>query len=551
MPLQWSIYAVLSAVACVIAIGLAAIAWDHRDQPTAVPFLALMVAIAGWTGSSAVKLAFADDFLQVLFMRMGALFAIAIPPIWVVLTARYAEYDWFLQPRVLATLVLAAIGSGLLVLTNPLHGLVWEGVAVVSTSPRILTYEPARLNWVTIAIAYAQLGVGIAILVSVYVRASRVHRRQAGMLLLGTLVPFLANGLFNVGASPVQGIDLTPVTFTLTGVVFALALFRYSLLDYTPVAYRNVTDVLGDGVIVLDPDDHIREFNENAERILDTSLSVGEPLNGRIPETDTGGVSGDVLEVEVDEHRRYFAVRTSELPGRGGPTGRVIALRDVTPLKEQEQRLEVTNRVLRHNLRNEINVIMGLADTVQEQLDEEEPGLQRIVQRAGALSEVGDKARQIQQTMRRSEDEVGSVDVVPVARSVVETYREQRPAADVSLTGLDRAPVVAPEPDLLETAISNLVENALDHHDRDDPTVTVEIREDGDDVLVRVLDDGPGIPDAEIAVLDAGGETPLEHGSGLGLWLVYWSVRAVGGEVSFEDREPRGTAVTLAFQAGS
>ncbi len=547
MVLQWSIYSFLSAVSCVIAVGLAAVAWKHREQPTAVPFFGLMVAIAGWTGSSALKLAMANDFMQLLSMRMAALFAIAIPPIWVVLTATYAEYDWFLQPRVLAALAVSSIVSGLLVLTNPLHGLLWEGIVVVSTSPRILTTEPATGNWATIGIAYAQIGVGIAILVSVYLEANRVHRRQAGMLLIGTLAPVAANVLFTIGASPVQGVDLTSVAFTLTGVVFAFALFRYSLLDYTPVAYRNVTDVLGDGVIVLDPEDHIREFNENAEEILDTSLTIGESLDGRLPALEVDGGS-TVLETAVDDKRRYFAVRTSDLPGRGGPTGRVIALRDVTSLKEQEQRLEVTNRVLRHNLRNDVNVIMGLADTLEGQADDEARALETIVEKAASLSELGDQARQIQQTLRRPTEDLEWVDVTAVARDVIRRTDDRWPAADVRITAPERATVLAGDEDSLALALWNLVENAVEHNDSAEPTVTVEVSVEPETVGVRVTDDGPGVPEAELAVLQQGEETQLEHGSGLGLWLVYWSVAAVGGEVEFADREPRGTEVTVRLQ---
>ena len=69
---------------------------------------------------------------------------------------------------------------------------------------------------------------------------------------------------------------------------------------------------------------------------------------------------------------------------------------------------------------------------------------------------------------------------------------------------------------------------------------------DGRDVVaVRVEDDGPGIPDEQVTVLERGRETALEHTSGLGLWLVDWIVRASGGTVSFEARSPRGSVVEL------
>jgi sensor histidine kinase regulating citrate/malate metabolism len=64
-------------------------------------------------------------------------------------------------------------------------------------------------------------------------------------------------------------------------------------------------------------------------------------------------------------------------------------------------------------------------------------------------------------------------------------------------------------------------------------------------VAVSVADDGPGIEPTEYDVLKRGTETPLRHGSGIGLWIVKWGVDHLGGRISFDERDPRGTAVTV------
>ena len=68
------------------------------------------------------------------------------------------------------------------------------------------------------------------------------------------------------------------------------------------------------------------------------------------------------------------------------------------------------------------------------------------------------------------------------------------------------------------------------------------------DLAVRVADDGPGIPEQELDILRKGHETQLQHGSSLGLWLAYWLVSAMGGDLRFDDNEPRGAVVTIEFQ---
>jgi sensor histidine kinase regulating citrate/malate metabolism len=70
---------------------------------------------------------------------------------------------------------------------------------------------------------------------------------------------------------------------------------------------------------------------------------------------------------------------------------------------------------------------------------------------------------------------------------------------------------------------------------------------DGDTLSIAVADNGPGIPDHEQQVLEAGEESALEHGSGLGLWAVHWGVTRMGGDLAFAENDPRGSIVTVSI----
>jgi signal transduction histidine kinase len=104
----------------------------------------------------------------------------------------------------------------------------------------------------------------------------------------------------------------------------------------------------------------------------------------------------------------------------------------------------------------------------------------------------------------------------------------------------------------LGMAIDELLENAIEHNDTADPTVRITVdagsgsNASGDQfVTLEIADDGPGLPEMERQVFEAGSETPLQHSSGLGLWLARWVVEDLGGEITVDDREPRGTVVRL------
>ena len=62
---------------------------------------------------------------------------------------------------------------------------------------------------------------------------------------------------------------------------------------------------------------------------------------------------------------------------------------------------------------------------------------------------------------------------------------------------------------------------------------------------MAVADNGPGIPESERRVFTEGTETPLSHGSGLGLWLTEWIVTRSNGHLCFEENDPRGTVVRV------
>jgi len=114
----------------------------------------------------------------------------------------------------------------------------------------------------------------------------------------------------------------------------------------------------------------------------------------------------------------------------------------------------------------------------------------------------------------------------------------------VDVTGPERLGVFASES--LEAALKELLINAVIHNDRETPEIQLTIGVDNSRVKLSVRDNGPGLSEFDKDVLESGGAIDaVTHGSGLGLWLVYWAVRRSRGKIQIEDCEPRGTEITI------
>jgi PAS domain S-box-containing protein len=218
---------------------------------------------------------------------------------------------------------------------------------------------------------------------------------------------------------------------------------------------------------------------------------------------------------------------------------------DATKRKRRDRLISVIHRVLRHNLRNDMGVIRGYTELLEESLTGEEADLaQRIHTTAERLIDLSETAQKLEKNLD-TPPELKPIDVVPLVSRVTTQINAAQSEASITVTAPNTA--IAQTAPRLETAIWELVDNAATHAG-DTPTVTIEVAVTDDEVLIRVLDDGPGLPEMEQWVLLSGDETPLVHGQRLGLWLVYWIVTSLDGDLDVLD-ERSGAAIEIRLPA--
>jgi len=217
-------------------------------------------------------------------------------------------------------------------------------------------------------------------------------------------------------------------------------------------------------------------------------------------------------------------------------------------LRELRQRNAVLNRVLRHNIKNDMNVIIGHATLLDRRVEgSAERSVSAIHRAAEEVTRLSETARALDELMRNPGR--STIDLAVVAEECVESADHRYANAEFD-TDLAASAWVDASP-LVRSVVTNLLENAVEHNEGHASVSVTVHAPDGDDGRVRlaVADDGPGIHEHEREILEAEREGSIRHGSGLGLWLVKWFTEHYDGDLRFEDNEPTGTVVRISLPA--
>ena len=350
MAWEFQLYLFTLLVAVGLAVMVAMLAWQRRATPGATPLALIMLAVAVWAGLTLLELAVVGFQSKLFFGKLEYLGIANVPPLWLVFALSYCGLQRFLTRRNLILLWIIPVITVVLALTNDLHAWMWF---VTENSPelgRSLNYSLRGWWWyIALIYAYALLLAGTLILVRTALSYRHELRRQMWVLLAAVLLPWAANVLhfFNLD---LLGADLTPLAFSVSGVILAFGVLRFQLFDLAPVARDLLIENMNDGVIVLDRENRIVDMNPAARGFLGVSEAPiglgGQQVFARWPELVEQFREAEQAQVEVRLDSTTAAepvdleLRISPLHDRRGQLiGRLITLHDITLLKRTEARL--------------------------------------------------------------------------------------------------------------------------------------------------------------------------------------------------------------------
>jgi len=341
-------------LAAALSAGIALFAWRRRSIVGVAPFSILMLAIAEWSLGYALELAGADIPTKLFWVPIEYLGIVIVPAAWLTLALQYTGRTKWLTPRLLVLLSIEPLITLVLVWTNDLHHLVHAKVGLeISSAYTVLVITRGTWYWINVGYSYLLLLLGTALLVSFIPtlrRRASLYRGQISALIIAVLVPWVSNVVTIFGLSPLPHLDLTPLTFTVTGLAMAWNLLRFRLLDLVPVARHTVVESMSDAVIVLDQYNRITDLNPAAQRLFGRPLAelIGQPAaqvasawSDQVERFRGATQAHEEIVLAVDGAARSFDLRISPLSDRRGSlSGRLIVLRDITERKQAMQALE-------------------------------------------------------------------------------------------------------------------------------------------------------------------------------------------------------------------
>jgi len=359
-------FAALSLIATTINLLITKVAYDHRNQRGGWSFSGLMFAVSWWGFAAGMQYSAFDLDANIFWAKM-LYFGIAQIPIW------YTCFAWELSgnqhlitKRNMLLMSIVPVIIVLMVWTNDYHQFVWTDYTWIEKYQAWEYTKNWGLNIFIVGYIYAWLLYGGFLIARETIRDIHEFFWQGIMLLAGIIIPWVMNFLYIVNITSI-GLDPTPMTFTISGLLFMLGIFRFQLLNFIQVAYAEVISGMNDGMIIVNDGGKVLEFNPAAKKQLKELATIVKGMTLKevfrfIPAIleaiqKRSEESPSIFSTKIRD--RSYEITCTPIKAKrsffdGHEMGRMILIRDITDSERAKEVLAERNFELEEELsRNE------------------------------------------------------------------------------------------------------------------------------------------------------------------------------------------------------
>ena len=510
----------------------------------------------------------------------------------------YANTKIELRKRYLLLFVVPII-SLIILWTNDFHHLFYEQY---STNISDTVYGPYMV--IHNIYSYILLGLGIIYMLKFSIKNSGFFSKQSLLIVLGVSVPVAVNILGTFKIIPMS-IYVTPITFTITIICCAIAIFKFQFLNVTPIALQKIVDRISDGYVVLDDNNVITDFNKT---FLDIFKLSPEDIRSKnfikflqqkdISSQALSKISQSIKRANATEKtvsfeqqfvkiKKYFRIEITPINSDNNSLGTLFLLKDITQHKEDMETIKNNQDILMererlaglgqliggiaHNLKTPIMSIAGATQGLENLIKEYDESIddplvnsqdhhdiardmeEWIPKIRAHLEYMSDIITTVkgQAVASLSTDDIEEFTVAELIKRVNILMKHELKNAYIYLNVLmkiDENQIIHGNVNVLVQVINNMISNAIQAYDgKHDQNIQLEISKDSGNVIFSVTDFAGGLPkEVQDRLFKEMVTTKGKNGTGLGLYMSYSNIKAhFGGDITYQTEDGKGTTFNI------
>lgn len=560
-----------------------------------------LLLILTWNMALICQLLFAEKFnIKPIYFDYIAYIGICFLPVSMFFTALIFAKTKIKFKKLFLILFLVPIISLILLWTNDLHHLFYETYSTVLSDT---VYGP----YMTVHSIYTYLlfGLSLAFLLKYAINNSGIFSKQAILTILAVLIPIVTNVIGYLGIYSMN-IYMTPISFSATLILLAIAIFKFKFLGSTPIALQRIVNRISDGYLVLDEYGIITDFNETALKMFNFNSNYirGKNLFELLKEKKLFEIDFNKLEhcLEISKNtadtfhfekklvndEKYFNIEINSIQNDKTFLGILILFKDTTQhmidmqtiqnnqnmLMERERLASLGQLIggIAHNLKTPIMSISGategLTDLVKEyeiSVGDPEVTVQDHHDIAKDMKEWIEKIRSYTeymsdvitavkgQAVTMSEEQAVSFTLDELVKRVNILMRHELKNALVELNVFmktDESTVLKGNINSLVQVINNIISNAIQAYNGEpNNKIDLIISKQNNNIIISVKDYGCGLPEeVQKKLFKEMITTKGKNGTGLGLFMSYSTIRAhFNGNMNFVTEQGKGTIFNISL----
>ncbi len=543
-------YSASLLVSGIAALIMAAIIY-RRNGDAVKQFAYITLFIAIWSIAYAFELSSPNYTEMVFWLRIEYIGVAFLPAMWIQFIIKFiGKSHWLTLPKNILLYIIPVI-TFIAVNTNEYHHLYYDQINVDNLGPfPLLDIEVGPWYIIHTIFFYINLIIGLYLILNKFLKADKIYRRQNYVIVLGALIPWLVNIMYLIGFRPYNHIDLTPYAFLTTCLVIGFGLLQFRLFDIIPVARDKIIEDLTEGILVLDNQDRIVDFNSKFKVIVNTDLKKKVKIGDLYASIFTGfdHLINKVSNRETFSHEEnindkcYEIIITPLFDKSTIYSGVILIHRDITErkksevlLKNQSEELSKLNQlkdkmfsIIAHDLRGPIMNLKEIMSVFDQKLISEEelkthlPIINTEIKTTSSLLENLLYWSRTQLKGERINPDYLNLRLI----SIVQLNLLDSQIKDKYLTidnTIAENVIVYADKNMVELVIRNLLSNAIKYCNPKDK-ITLSAKLEYDKYIVEIEDTGVGIDEKNISKLFGMNNfstvgTNSERGTGIGLLL--------------------------------